>query len=370
MITIKKSSFQPMVLFIGTFIIQFFFCLPVLLAEKQIVNPYYSVETVSQSDGSLFDKTIINGPPAPPDGSSRPAVALPLDLPSAANAVPDVPYYTWCFGCSATSAAMIAAYYDRNGYRNMYTGPANGGVMPLNNDDYWSTWVDGAGDTRHRCPLSATQLGLDGRSTRGHVDDFWVSYDSAVVDPFITNGWAQHPLGGCTADYMGTNQSSSPMNNRDGATTFWYNSNGAKTTAEAIFAAGAAYYNSSGMYGIKEFYESRGYAVVEAFNQYILGYDGNTLGFTYAQYKAEIDAGRPVMIHVEGHTMVGFGYNDMSNWIYLFDTWDHEGHFMEWGGTYGTNPPMAHVGVTIVKLGPAPAPPVITAPSTLLLYNE
>jgi len=84
------------------------------------------------------------------------------------------------------------------------------------------------------------------------------------------------------------------------------------------------------------------------YNQYIYGYKGNTLGFTFAQYKAEIDAGRPVMIHLEGHTIVGLGYDDTSSdLMYIHDTWGYDTPTMTWGSSYYG---MLHMGVTIVRL--------------------
>lgn len=49
-----------------------------------------------------------------------------------------VPAFNWCFGCSATSAAMLAGYYDIIGFANIYNSPTNGCVMPLDN----SSWPD------------------------------------------------------------------------------------------------------------------------------------------------------------------------------------------------------------------------------------
>jgi hypothetical protein len=57
------------------------------------------------------------------------------------------------------------------------------------------------------------------------------------------------------------------------------------------------------------FAESRSYTVVTNFNQYIKGYASPTKGFTFADFVTEIDAGRPVLIQVEGHTMIGYGYD-------------------------------------------------------------
>ena len=144
---------------------------------------YFSVSTITLSDGTKIDRTIIDGPPKPPAGLLRNTVDLPEPTPSKGiNVLSNVPAFDWSFGCSATSAAMIAGYYDRTGYPNMYVGPTNGGVMPLNNSA-WPYWNDGIDDLA-QCPLSATHNGLDGRSINGHVDDYWISYGSAGPDPF------------------------------------------------------------------------------------------------------------------------------------------------------------------------------------------
>jgi hypothetical protein len=145
---------------------------------------------------------------------------------------------------------------------------------------------------------------------------------------------------------MNTNQD--VAGNSDGSTTFYYWPDGSPTTATDL--AGTV----DGGLGFQDFYVSQGYTVVNMYNQLIDEYAGTTAGgFTYDQYKAEIDAGRPVMIHVEGHTMVGVGYDDSSsNLMYIHDTWDYSTHTMTWAGTYGTSPPMPHLGITIVQLAP------------------
>jgi len=84
----------------------------------------------------------------------------------------------------------------------------------------------------------------------------------------------------------------------------------------------------------------------------VYGYNGNTKGFTFAQYKQEIDAGRPVLIQVNGHTMLGYGYDDLSSVVYLHDTWDYSDHTMVWGTSYAG---LSHYGVCVVKLEPSTA---------------
>ncbi len=72
------------------------------------------------------------------------------------------------------------------------------------------------------------------------------------------------------------------------------------------------------------FSREQGYTASSNYSQYILGYSSNIRGFTFEDYKQEIDAGRPVMIQVAGHSMVGYGYNDTGTLVYLHDTWDYE----------------------------------------------
>jgi hypothetical protein len=311
------------------------------------VNPYYSVQRIIIKGGISVDRIIIAGPPKPPPGIERAELALPEPYHTlAVNTLGEVPAFDWSFGCSTTSAAMIAGYYDRHGYEDMYTGPTNGGVMPLDNSSWPSVLING--ETRKQCPLSATRDGLDGRITRGHVDDYWVKYNEKGPDPFVTNGWTEHTLENCTADFMKTNKWIVPDPNGfnvDGGTTFYsYNSNAPLPSADM---ESFGIQNKDGGYGIKLFYESRGYTVAAMYNQRIYGYNSISAGFTFAQFKSEIDAGRPVMIHVTGHTMVGVGYDDATNLVYLHDTWDYNTHSMTWGGSYSG---MTHWGVTIVQL--------------------
>ena len=168
------------------------------------------------------------------------------------------------------------------------------------------------------CPLSATSLNLDGRTTKGHVDDYWVKYGSSAADPYIDN-WTEHTYGECTGDYMGTNQST--LSNTDGSTTFYFYSDGSPLVIILVVNR-----PRDGCHGMRLFAESRGYTVVTNFSQYIYGYGGNTKGFTFDNFKTEIDAGRPVLIQVQGHTMLGYGYNDTGSVIYIHDTWDYIDH--------------------------------------------
>ena len=235
---------------------------------------------------------------------------------------------------------MIAGYYDRSGWPNMYTGPTNGGVMPLDNSS-WPTWSDGY-DTYPNCPLVASKNGVDGRTTRGSIDDYWVRYESTTADPYITGGWTQHAWGNAIGDYMKTSQSA--YSNDDGSTTFYnYTSSSNQLTCATMASQSPPL--PDGTLGRKLFYEARGYTVTDCYNQKT----DNKIsgGFSFAQFKAEINAGRPVMLNLEGHTVVGVGYDDSQNLVYLHDTWDYSNHTMTWGASYSG---MALQSVSIVNL--------------------
>ena len=319
---------------------------PLTNGSLQKINEYFSTQTITYSDGTMLSRDMINGPPKPPPGygPERAAVALPESDRTMAVRTMTVPAFNWVFGCSAVSGAMIAGYYDRNGFPNMYTGPTNGGVMPLDNSS-WPTWSDGH-TTYPNLPLAASHNGVDGRVTRGSIDDYWIQYGSGANDPYLTGSWTQHAWGEAIGDYMKTGQSA--YGNTDGSTSFYnYTSSAAQLTCGAMEGYGIS--TLDGTYGRKLFYEARGYTVTDCYNQKT----DNTVagGFSFAQYKAEIFAGRPVMLNLNGHTIVGVGYDDVGNTVYIHDTWDYNNHTMTWGGTYSG---MQLLSVSIVNPEPAP----------------
>ncbi len=323
--------------------------------EKKIVNEsiiqqgtYFTVKKMEFSDGTSFNKMIISGPSTPPSNSniSRTTVSLPTPQKESGINTLTVPAYTWVYGCTAVSAAMIAGYYDRNGFPNIYTGPTNDGVIPLT--DSWGTWTDDAGDSYPNVPLAATHKGADGLTSRGSIDDYWLSLES-TTDPYASGGWTQHSWGDAIGDYMKTSQNA--YGNEDGATTFFIANTTPTLTCATLEQAGSDeetgldYSDEDGNYGRKLFYEARGYTVTDCYTELTNNY--MTGGFSFSQFKTEIDAGRPVMIHLEGHTIVGIGYDNSSNLVYIHDTWDNSTHSMIWGGSYSN---MEMVAVSVVNL--------------------
>jgi hypothetical protein len=327
----------------------------------KVVNPYFSVEYTTLSDGTSISGYIIHGPPAPPPGYEAERAASMVPIPDVI--LPNFPSYSWVFGCSAVSGAMISAYYDRGTYPNMYAGPTNGGVMPLS-DTSWPTWSDGY-ETYPNNPLIASHINIDGRGAiKGSIDDYWVQYNSTANDPYITGGWPQHSWGNAIGDFMKTSQSA--YSNTDGSTTFYnYTTSNEKLTCSIMVDYGIS--DVDGTYGRKLFYEARGYTVTDCFNQ---NTDNKVAGgFSLANFQAEINAGHPVMLNLDGHTIVGYGYEGST--IYIRDTWDNDPNHtytMPWGGSYQG---MELYSVSVVHLVPAAPPggtplylPIIGRPMT------
>ncbi|NVO18905.1 MAG: hypothetical protein HXX13_04345 [Bacteroidetes bacterium] len=324
----------------------------ILIMMGLTVNCCVLAQTIKTPDEKYLERWIKD-----PSGRDIGCMLVPGEAPKdykAPSAIPpatailiqNVPAYSWSFGCSPTAAAMAAGHYDNTGFPDIYSGPSNGGNAPMDNTCWGMITING--ETRNQCPLSATMQNLDQRTERGHVDDYWIVYKNYGPDPFLINNWPQHIIGDCTADYMGTNQS--VIGNADGSTRFFFLADGSPLNDYTGNEPG----RRDGCHGLRLFYESRGYEVLENYTQLITGMYGNSLGFSFDNFKEEIDNGRPVLLQLSGHTMLGFGYDVAGNTVYLHDTWDNDIHSMTWGSSYAG---MAQWGVTVVRLVSLSSPP-------------
>jgi uncharacterized protein YkwD len=329
-------------------------------------NPYFQVEGAGAIGGHTIVRNIIGGPPEPPEEYALERNTASEPVPNKAggqNSIASrVPKFSWSHGCSPTSAAMIAGYYDRTYFSNIYTGPTNNGVVPLDNTS-WGTWTDSYGEVGAQMPLSATRQGLDGRSTKGHVDDYWIGFGNTEADPFVIGGWPEHAYGDSLGDYMKTSQTTN-YGNADGETTFYtWQTSGDPLTCSQM--EGYDIHQIDGTYGMKLFYEARGYTVKDCYSQRT-DVSGS---FSFEDFKAEIDAGNPVMIQLDGHTVVGVGYDEINgNRAFIHDTWDHDLHYMDWGGSYAGFDMYA---VSIVHLEMEPASPgILNDDDPGIVYSE
>jgi len=249
--------------------------------------------------------------------------------------------YAWWYGCSPTSAGMMMGYYDRNVYQgNTYPNLVPGGVAE-------ATTYAGV----------PPFLANNAIASAGHIADFYKTppgYGGSGDD----NVPATHSFN-CLADFMGTSQDNlptggAPVTNVNGGTTFYYWTNGAPFTAADALAYNV--WQADGMYGIGEYVKYCGYDYKTLYTQHIyVSSSSFPLGFTYPQYQAEIDAGRPVLIQVEGHTMLGYGYDAANNLVDVYDTWAPNGQnpgTMTWGGAYSG---MNQWGVVVMDPVPEPS---------------
>jgi Fibronectin type III domain len=324
-----------------SFLSSFFLVLSLVLSmvpQTVLAEPARPYEKAIQDERGR-QITLAVFPTAPPGIRMATATVPDVLTAGAINALSDVPAFDWSYGCSATSAAMLFGYYDRTGYSDMYTGPTGDGVCPLDNSVWGSTAYGHV--ICGECPLSATHRTIDGRTIKGHVDDYWVDYGQGGPDPYYGQ-WTEHAPSDCVADYMGTNQAK--YGNTDGGTTFFWYSSG-----DPLYDySGSEPIYRDGCHGMRLFAESRGYAVLTNFTQMIEGQGSDpNKGFTFADFQAQVDAGRPVLVQVTGHTMLGYGYDAAANIIYIHDTWDHGNHQMPWGGTYAGRQQRA---VTVLQL--------------------
>jgi len=237
----------------------------------------------------------------------------------------EVPDYTWYAGCFGTACGNLLGFWDRHGLPDFYTGPAGGGVAPL----------DTCGSNLGIRSMWASKAGLDGRPANkpGHIDDYWrsytidlqscglgdhFSYEDTAPDPYVSAGRPEHTPD-CVGDFIGlsqnkwTNLANECSGNIDAYSFVFWDKTGRRRNN---------YYqtNPPGVYipdiqsGLKEWARYRGYDA-DVFTQLT---DFNperttTTGFTYDDVKAEIDAGYPVLCFLQPTTQFSRNLAPMPN---------------------------------------------------------
>lgn len=214
--------------------------------------------------------------------------------------ITDVPDYSWYAGCFGSASGNLMGYWDRNGFPNFYTGPTAGGVAPL----------DSNGPNVGIRSIWASRAGFDGRPADkpGHTDDYWeffsdaaYSFESTKPDPYLLAGRAEHEPD-CTGDFLGSAQNKWPdlngecSGNVDGyAFNFWdkqgrrlENFTPPDYEGKPVRDIQSGYRNWARWRG----YDANVYSQLADFNPPV----PTGAGFTFADLKAEIDAGYPVIL--------------------------------------------------------------------------
>lgn len=271
-----------------------------------------------------------------------------------------VPSYRWSFGCAPTAGAMVVAYYDRSGYPQLYTGPTNGGKAPMGKKDdapdedggqeLWGGQFPGdvppEAPSFHQnweCPISATCNGIDGNQNIGHVDDYY-KYVWAQVDPLTNQDPNAHHKWDCLADFMGTSMWDKPLYNvhnlSDGDTyVVFKNLAQFKLTAQEAINVSETELKPNQLAGLIRFLEYRKLEV-DYENTYTQWIDEGNNGFTYEQFKIEINNGRPVLMGDLGnkHAFLAIGWREGGgkNYFAYNLSRSNDSYEAEWGVAFKT----------------------------------
>jgi hypothetical protein len=208
----------------------------------------------------------------------------------------DVPNYEWHAGCFGTASGNLMGYWDRHGLPDFYTGLVAGGVAPL----------DSFGTNTGIRSMWASQKGLDGRPSDsfGHLDDYWVEYESPAPDTYVTAGRSEHTPD-CIGDFIGLNQqkwinqAGECDGNIDGYSfVYWDKTGNGRTNFTPTASSGPPPKDIQS--GLREWTRYRGYDA-DVFTQLT---DFNperttTNGFTFEDLKAQINAGFPVLCYIQ-----------------------------------------------------------------------
>ncbi len=257
-----------------------------------------------------------------------------------------MPDYDWWYGCTPTSVGMILGYYDRNGYGNLIPG----GTAPLNTFGQAPSFIEDAiassGHINDFYNNGGSRGGPPNYGVSGDDGDAGYVRDYSSTETLIGNAYDSPTAFDSIADYLGTNQDGTHAwkvhGNSNGSTSFINLIGGdsaSQWTASDYISAtdGTNSWGDVGLPGILEYITKRGYSVDTLYHQAI-DERVSGAGFTFANFQTEIDNNRPVLVSIDGHSMVGYGYDDGTSEIFVRDTWAAGGAYnggkMTWNGTY------------------------------------
>lgn len=255
-----------------------------------------------------------------------------------ANTMPEAEYM---YGCTPTALSMLLGYYDLYGYDDLgYSNLIEGDVD-----------LDSRGSDGNIYNMNEFDSVLGRFIASPEYVAYFFGTETVETTPeqelpyaFVNGGSSSGvsevnvSLWDCLSDYLGTSQYW--RGNENYGTSLYIdmslddvlNYSNTKTISSGTTSRTIDWHYSSMLYGLNLYVESRGYTLDEdATGNYLVDTQGGS--FTFEDYVAEIDAGRPVLITITGHSMVGYGYNASTREIIFDDTY-FSGQRMTWGGTY------------------------------------
>ncbi len=244
----------------------------------------------------------------------------------------EVPQAEYMYGCTATAVGMIIGYYDRWGYLGYDVSNLIDGTIE----------IDSRGNDGNAYDMDAFDTVLGSAiASKEYVARFWEQSAEHELYYTFVDGNKNNPVlntseWNCLADYLGTGQYW--RGNGDLATSFYYTSLSAMLSSNSktnINGVSMPYRYADFIYGLSLYVEDAGYRL-DAGKSKTETTDNNGGTFTFEDYCAEIDAGRLVVVHIDGHSMTGYGYDKSTKEIIFDDTYKHDQR-MKWDGVYNYN---------------------------------
>ena len=249
-----------------------------------------------------------------------------------AHAVPEAEYM---YGCTPTAAAMLLGYYDLYGYR----GTSLSNIIECD-VDLKSRGTDG---NAYDMDAFDTVLGR-ATATEEYVYRFYsrngkeTTPEQELAYSFKSDGKTlDTSIWNCLADYLGTGQYWRGNGNLSTSEAYCsleklYTYDNDITISDDTHTKTVKYYETAMLYGLDLYVQSRGYAMdYEITGTYQVDVAGGS--FTFEDYMREINSGRPVLIAIKGHSMIGYGYNPETREIIFDDCYNADSR-MKWNGTY------------------------------------
>ena len=260
-----------------------------------------------------------------------------------------MPQAEYMYGCTPTALAMILGYYDLYGYSdgtdlsNLIEGDiavksrgTDGSMYNMNAFDTVLGNFIATEDYVYRFysredidTITAVGCGTNYKETTPKEELAYSFVNSGTT--LNTSVWD------CLSDYIGTGQYWRGQGNLSTSLTYDTLENIANSTSTRTFSGDGYtrtidYKYTTLLYGLELYAQSRGYSLdYEITGTYAT--DNNGGSFTFEDYMAEIDAGRAVLISIEGHSLVGYGYNAKTREIIFDDDYTADQR-MEWGKSY------------------------------------
>ena len=243
-----------------------------------------------------------------------------------------MPQAEYMYGCTPTATGMLLGYYDLYGYRGKsYENLIAGKVALISRGTDGNAYDMDAFDTVLGRAIASEDY-VSRFVSVSPEEELKYSFTNGGEGPDLrTDNW------NCIADYLGTGQCW--RGNGDLSTSLTMmsledllNWNQSQTFVWEEIHRTVDWRYTTMLYGLYLYVTDKGYALdAESTGTYTV--DVNKGSFTFEDYMAEIDAGRPVLISITAHSMVGYGYNAETREI-IFDDCYEADRRMVWDGSY------------------------------------